>query len=71
MKKKSFLLGAIVVLLGPIGAYIGYYPRITCKPNQAGFWVIIALGMAIGVRLTQLFQWFSDQKKAKANNTVK
>lgn len=63
MKKKSILIEALVIIIGPIGGYIGYYPSITCKPTQAGFWFIIALGMSIGIVLTQIFQWISEKKK--------
>jgi hypothetical protein len=63
MKKKSILIEALVILIGPIGGYIGYYPNITCKPTQAGFWFIIAIGISIGVVITQLAQWMSDKKK--------
>lgn len=46
----------MLILLGPAGAYIGFYNNISCKPSQAGFWIIIALGMAIGVSVTLIAQ---------------
>lgn len=65
MKKNSFLIEALLILVGPLGAYFGYYPNITCKPSQAGFWFIMALGISIGVALTQLAHRVSDKKKQK------
>lgn len=65
MKKKSMLIEAIVIIIGPIGGYIGYYPSISCKPTQAGFWFIIALGMSIGIVLTQVVQRISEKKKER------
>ena len=67
MKKKSILIEALVIILGPIGGYIGYYPSITCKPTQAGFWFIIALGISIGVVLTQVAQRISEKKKERVS----
>ncbi|MDD4481534.1 MAG: hypothetical protein PHZ15_08790 [Bacteroidales bacterium] len=40
------------------------YSKITCKPSQAGFWIIITLGMAIGVSITLVVQ------RIKAKNSV-
>jgi hypothetical protein len=54
MKKLS--LTVLLILVGPVGAYIGFYDRFTCKPSQAQFWIILALGMAIGVSLTIVAQ---------------
>jgi zinc transporter ZupT len=67
MKKKSILIEALVIILGPIGGYIGYYPSITCKPTQAGFWFILALGISIGVVLTQVAQRISEKKKERVS----
>jgi hypothetical protein len=63
MKKKSIIIEILAIMLGPIGAYIGYYDRITCKPSQAGFWIIIALGIAIGVVITLIVKQLKDRKK--------
>ena len=56
MKIKKLPLIVLLILLVPAATYIGMYPNITCKPSQAGFWIIIALGMAIGVSLTMVIQ---------------
>ncbi|MFA6652651.1 MAG: hypothetical protein WCS46_08260 [Bacteroidales bacterium] len=61
---KKLPLTVLLILVGPVGAYIGFYDRITCKPSQAGFWIIIALGMAIGVSITLVVQ------RIKAKNNV-
>jgi hypothetical protein len=65
MKKKSILIEALIILIGPVGGYIGYYPNITCKPTQAGFWFIIAIGISIGIVLTQIANRISDKKKTQ------
>ncbi|MFA5302138.1 MAG: hypothetical protein WC395_05580 [Bacteroidales bacterium] len=53
---KKLPLTVLLILLGPAAAYIGMYSKITCKPSQAGFWIIIVLGMAIGVTITIVAQ---------------
>ncbi|MDD2330954.1 MAG: hypothetical protein PHD16_06035 [Bacteroidales bacterium] len=61
---KKLPLTVLLILLGPVGAYIGFYSRFTCKPSQAQFWIIIALGMAIGVSITIVAQ------RIRAKNSV-
>jgi len=61
---KKLPLTVLLILLGPAAAYIGMYSKITCKPSQAGFWIIIVLGMAIGVTITIVAQ------RIKAKNSV-
>ncbi|HOR11684.1 MAG TPA: hypothetical protein PKV47_05180 [Bacteroidales bacterium] len=53
---KKLPLAVLLILLGPLSAYIVMYSNITCKPSQAGFWIIIALGMAIGVSISLIAQ---------------
>ncbi|MFA7089825.1 MAG: hypothetical protein WC128_07390 [Bacteroidales bacterium] len=53
---KKLPLTVLLIFLGPAAAYIGMYSKITCKPSQAGFWIIIALGMAVGVSITLIAQ---------------
>jgi fructose-specific phosphotransferase system IIC component len=65
MKKKSIIIEALIIIIGPIGGYIGYYDNITCKPTQAGFWFIIVIGISIGVVITQVVQWINDKKKKR------
>ncbi len=57
MKKRKGLPYVLLPVIVTLGAYISFYSRITCKPNQAGFWVIIALGISIGVAITRFVQW--------------
>lgn len=56
MKNKSGLRAAVFPLLITISLYLVFYSRIASKPNQAGFWLILAMGMAVGVLLTQVFR---------------
>ncbi|HRW95631.1 MAG TPA: hypothetical protein P5167_07285 [Bacteroidales bacterium] len=61
---KKLPLTILLILVGPVGAYIGFYNRITCKPSQAQFWIILALGMAVGASISII----SQRIRAK-NNT--
>ena len=62
MRTKRLPLTIFLILLGPVGIYIGFYPNISCKPSQAGFWIIIALGMAIGVSFTLIAQRIREKR---------
>jgi hypothetical protein len=42
--------------------YLVFYSRITCKPSTAGFWLIIALGMSLGVVMTRLPEWIGKDR---------
>jgi hypothetical protein len=66
MKKPSLIKKSILILLGPIGAYTGFYPNISCKPYHAGFWIIIVLGIATGTVLTLIAQSVHSNKKNKS-----
>jgi membrane protein CcdC involved in cytochrome C biogenesis len=67
MKKRKGILFALFPVLITICLYVVFYSRIESKPNDAGFWFILALGMSIGVALTRFSQW-SNTKKTDNNN---
>ena len=54
-KRKERFYGLLPVVF-IFGAFVAFYSRIACKPGDAGFWLIIALGMSIGVALTRFIQ---------------
>jgi hypothetical protein len=64
MKKRSSLPAAFIPLVITLCLFVVFNARIESKPDHAGFWFILALGMALGVALTRLFQW---QKERKSN----
>ncbi len=66
MKNQPLLKKSILILLGPIGAYIGFYSNIACKPSQAGFWIVMVLGIASGILLTLIAQSINSNKKNKS-----
>jgi len=66
MKNQPLLKKSILILLGPIGAYIGFYPNISCKPSHAGFWIVMVLGIASGIVLTLIAQSIHSYKKNKS-----
>jgi hypothetical protein len=47
-----------------IAMYIVFYSKITCNPGDAGFWLIIAMGMSVGAALTRFIQL----SREKTNN---
>lgn len=59
MKKIIGVLPAIIALVLTISLYLVFYASIESKPDHAGFWLILALGMSLGVTLT----WFMQRSK--------
>jgi C4-dicarboxylate transporter len=57
MKKRTGRFYVLLPVVFTIGLYVVFYERIACKPNHAGFWLILVLGMSIGVALTRFMQW--------------
>jgi len=45
--------------------YVVFYSRIESKPSNAGFWLILAMGMSIGAALTRFLQWSNTKKQNK------
>lgn len=62
MKKRKEILSVLSPVIITIGLYVGSYSRIKCNPSDAGFWLIIAMGMSIGVALTRFIQWSNTKK---------
>jgi presenilin-like A22 family membrane protease len=56
MKKRNEIISALMPLVITISLYLVFYTRIECKPDQAGFWIILALGASIGVVITRFAQ---------------
>jgi hypothetical protein len=57
MKKSKEILFVLLPVLLTLSLYLVFYSRIECKPSNAGFWIIIALGMSLGVVLTRFSLW--------------
>jgi len=55
MKKNRPILQMIFPFFIPFMIYLVFYDKISIKPSEAGFWMIITMGMAIGVLITHLF----------------
>jgi len=64
--KKSKRIGTVIfpfILI--FSLYLVFSSKIESKPTDAGFWFILALGMSIGVALTQFFQWIANKEQDK------
>jgi hypothetical protein len=62
MKKRKGIRFELFSLGLTTCLYVVFYSRIESKPNHAGFWFIILLGISIGVALTRFFQWLQTKK---------
>lgn len=56
MKKRNEIIATLLPLVITLSMYLVFYSRIECKPNHAGFWLILALGASIGVAITRFSQ---------------
>lgn len=56
MKKRKGVMYALLPVVITLALFVVFYSSIASKPSDAGFWIILALGMSIGVALTQFFQ---------------
>jgi len=65
MKKNKGVLFALFPVVITLSLFLVFYSRIQCKPSDAGFWFILALGMSIGVALTR----FSQMSKADKSDS--
>jgi hypothetical protein len=63
MKKRKGVLTALLPLVITISLYLVFYSRIESKPNHAGFWFILVLGMSLGVALTRFVQWSKEKNR--------
>lgn len=63
MKKRTGYLLAIYPVLITLGIYLVFYQRIETNPTSAGFWMILAFGMSLGVALTRIVQLLKEKKE--------
>jgi hypothetical protein len=63
MKNRKGIRVALISLVSILGLNVVFYSRIDCKPNHVSFWFILALGISIGVALTQFIRWFKETDK--------
>ena len=56
MKKRNGVISALIPLVITLSMYLVFYTKIECKPNHAGFWLILALGASIGVAIARFSQ---------------
>jgi hypothetical protein len=62
MKKTKGIKYALIPVVITLSLFVVFYSRIECKPDDAGFWFILALGMSIGVALTRFSQMSRTDK---------
>jgi hypothetical protein len=60
MKKKKGILYILMPVVLTLSLYLVFFSRIETKPSAAGFWLIIALGMSLGVALTRIIQMVKE-----------
>jgi hypothetical protein len=61
MKDKMNLRYALAPFVIALCLYIVFYERIASKPTSAGFWLILVLGMSIGVAIMRIILFQKKQ----------
>jgi hypothetical protein len=61
MKKKNGLRTALVTLVITVSLFTVFFSRIDPKPDHAGFWLILALGISMGVAVVRIAEWFHSR----------
>jgi hypothetical protein len=64
MRKRKGILSALIPVVLILGVYLVFYSSIETKPSDAGFWLIIALGISMGTALTRII-WLSKETDNK------
>lgn len=54
MKKRKTIVFIVPLII--LSIYITFYDSIATKPSDAGFWIILALGMSLGVMLSRMLK---------------
>jgi len=62
MKKRKGILYSLFPVIITASLFVVFYSGIESKPGDAGFWLILALGMSIGVALTRFSQLLNQKK---------
>jgi len=63
MKKKNLIGVIIIPVIITLSILIVFSSRIATKPSDAGFWMILAFGMSLGVALTRIILWYKEKTK--------
>ncbi len=71
MKKTRGLFVAFVPLMLTFSVYLTYSEKISTKPSDAGFWMILALGMGVGIAVNRFVWWMRYNKYIKELKKVK
>ncbi len=62
MKKRNEVAAALIPMVITISLFVVFYEKIECRPNHAGFWLILVMGASIGVAITRLSQRTVNKK---------
>jgi hypothetical protein len=63
MKSRKFIPVVLIPLVMTLSLFVVFYSSIECKPNHAGFWFVLVMGMSIGVALTRTILWYRETDK--------
>ncbi|MBE9509680.1 MAG: hypothetical protein IMY71_02280 [Bacteroidetes bacterium] len=62
MRNRKSILYPFLPVIITFCLYLVFYSEIEISPARAGFWLVLAMGMSVGVVLCRLIQWPKDKK---------
>ena len=62
MRNRKSILYPFLPVVITFSLYLVFYSEIGISPARAGFWLVLAMGMSIGVVLCRFFQWPKNKK---------
>jgi hypothetical protein len=63
MKKRKGIGFVFFPFILTFCLYLVFYSTVESKPTDAGFWLILVMGMSIGVALSRFIQWMDNKKQ--------
>jgi hypothetical protein len=61
--KRNQLIGVIVAVVITFSMLLVFNEKISSKPTEAGFWMILIFGISLGVALTMIMSQVVKKKK--------
>ena len=61
--KWRLLLGVFLSVIVTFSMLLVFSERISSKPTEAGFWIILVFGMSLGVAITATMQQVFNQNR--------